>query len=153
MIDIGLRHKDVEAMTLQSEIVDIDVKERAARRDTVYQHGATDDEVEFLLPRRGDCHRVELNAMTSPQLVAYVEAALQANGVKKVIPDSAVIKEQARHRLQIKLTNQRLAVIADDIAREAAAVALPRNLARQVRRLLDRQPELSWDQALARIIG
>lgn len=62
------------------------------------------------------------------------------------------MRNQARQRLQIPLTNQRLSLIADDIAREADAMPLPDDLEQQVRQLLDDHPELSWDQALARLI-
>src|SRR5215472_14887890 len=94
-----------------------------------------------------------LNAMTSRQLVDFVETALAAHGADKIMPTSDVLEQQARHRLQMKLTNERLAEQADEIAEQAAAMALPDDLAAQVRELLDKQPELSWDQALAQLIG
>jgi hypothetical protein len=100
-----------------------------------------------------DCRRLELNAMTSRQVVDFVVAALAANAVEKVVPEADVLEQQARNRLQIKLTSERLAAIADEIAQEAAATALHGDLEAQVRALLDEQPELSWDQALAQIIG
>ena len=153
IVDIGLRLADVEAVDLEAEIVD--VKSREARRMTLYKHGASYAEVQFLAPisENEDCRRVELNAMTSRQLVDFVEAALAANGVEKVMPTSEVLEQQARHRLQVMLTNKRLAEQADEIAQQAAAMPLPEGLTAQIRELLDRQPELSWDQALAQLIG
>jgi hypothetical protein len=47
------------------------------------------------------CQRVELNAFTAPDLVAYVEAGLEAAGATgKVVPPAEVLAEQAseRHR-------------------------------------------------------
>ena len=90
--------------------------------------------------------------MTSRQLVDFVEAALAENGVEKVVPTGEVLEQQARHRLQVILTNRRLAEYADEIAQQAAAMPLPDGLTVQVRELLDRQPELSWDQALALLL-
>src|SRR6516162_3817813 len=69
----------------------VEVKNRATRRATLGRHGATPEEVEFLTPYDGDCRRVELNAMTSRQLVDFVEAALARYGVAKVIPDDEVL--------------------------------------------------------------
>ena len=78
IVDIGLRLADVEAMELEPETVQ--VNSRAARRATLYEHGASSVEVSFLAPisENDDCHRVELNAMTSRQLVDFVETALAA---------------------------------------------------------------------------
>jgi hypothetical protein len=69
------------------------------------------------------------------------------------MPTSEVLEQQARHRLQVMLTNKRLAEQADEIAQQAAAMPLPDGLTAQIRELLDKQPELSWDQALAQLIG
>ena len=69
------------------------------------------------------------------------------------MPTSDVLEQQARHRLQIKLTNERLAEQVDEIAQQAAATALPEDLAAQIRELLDKHRELSWDQALAQLLG
>jgi hypothetical protein len=75
IIDIGLHLEDVERLALESETVKVD--NRGKRRDTLERHGATEDEIEFLAPEDEDedCRRVELNAMTSRQLVDFVEAA------------------------------------------------------------------------------
>jgi hypothetical protein len=153
IVDIGLRLADVEAMGLESETVKVKPESREARRLTLFKHGASIEEVRFLAPITRECRRVELNAMTSRQLVDFVEAALAANGVEKVMPTSEVLEQQARHRLQVMLTNNRLAEQADEIAQQAAAMALPDDLAVQVRDVLNHQPELSWDQALAQLIG
>src|SRR5512132_3418626 len=50
------------------------------------------------------CQRVELNAFTAPDLVAYVEAGLDAAGATgKIVPPAEVLAEQAaeRHRSAI----------------------------------------------------
>jgi hypothetical protein len=140
-------------MGLKSEIVEVRPESRPSRRETLAGYDATYEEIEFLGPLRGDCCRVELNAMTSRQLVDKVEAAFAANGVEKVIPAPAVLEQQARYRLQIKLTQQSLASKAKAIERRAATMALPEDLDAKIRALLRAEPELSWDQALVRIIG
>ena len=151
IIDIGLRLDDVEVMGLESETVE--VKNRDKRRRTLEEHSATDEEIEFLVPDVGDCRRVELNAMTSRQLVDFVEQSLEENGVEKVVPEPGVLVAHARRLIEAELTREVLAKLAGYLASFAARVALPPDLEEQVRRLFEQQPELSWDQALAEIVA
>ena len=152
IVDIGLRLEDVISYSLESEVVD--VPNREARRETLERHGATDDEIEFLAPEdeNKECHRVELNAMTSRDLVDFVEMSLRINGVEKVIPDAEVLVTHARHRLETKLSDALLAEHAEAIAAAAAVTELPSDLADKVAKVLKDEPELSWDQALAKLI-
>ena len=152
IVDIGLRLEDVISYSLESEVVD--VPNRAARRETLERHGATDDEIEFLAPEdeNKECRRVELNAMTSRDLVDFVEMSLRINGVEKVIPDAEVLVSHARHGLETKLSDALLAEHAEAIAAAAAVTELPSDLADKVAKVLKDEPELSWDQALARLI-
>jgi hypothetical protein len=152
IIDIGLRLEDVERMGLVAETVE--VRNRVARCATLERHGATEDEIEFLAPWDADedCRRVELNAMTSPQLVAFVEAALQRHGVTKVVPAGEIVRQHARHHLETKLTKELIARHAEEIAKQAAAHELPADLVSRVGELLEAEPALSWDQALARLV-
>jgi hypothetical protein len=150
--DIGLRLEDVEAMGLDPETVE--VRNRAARRETLARHGATDEEIDFLAPedQSEDCQRIELNAMTSRQLVDFVEEKLQEHGVEKIIPGGDVLLAHARHRVEARLSGELLAQHAEEIASRAAAQELPDDLAEKVAELLGGEPELSWDQALARLV-
>jgi hypothetical protein len=150
--DIGLRLADVEAMDLQSETVE--VKNRAARRETLEEHSAAAEEIEFLVPEDEDteCRRVELNAMTSRQLIDFVEAALNQFGVGKVVPDDAVVESHARHCIATKLTEEIIAEHAEEIAERAAVTELPAGLVDKLWDVLSEEPELSWDQALARLM-
>jgi len=54
------------------------------------ERGATEAEIEFLTEPDDDgmCRRVELNAMTSRQLVDLVEAKLQEHGIEKVVSEN-----------------------------------------------------------------
>ena len=61
------------------------------RRRLLRDYGATPEEIEFLLEER-----VELNALTSEQLVALVELKLTAYGLKKVVPDEELLAETYR---------------------------------------------------------
>jgi hypothetical protein len=148
IVDIGLRLDDIVEMGLDPEIVE--VENRAARRKTLWRHGATPDEIEFLAPEDEDedCQRVELNAMTTGQLVDFVERKLTENGVAKLVPDRDTLDAQARRLIEHRATRAILKRNAKAIARKAAETKLPANLPKRVTALLDQRPELSWDMAL-----
>ena len=116
--------------------------------NTLRTHGATDNEIEFL---KGE--RVELNAMTSRQMVDFIEAKLTKHGIAKVVPDADIIEAHARRLIGQRLAREALAEIRDQITRQAAATALPESIGVQLRRHLARHPSLAWDDALAQIIG
>ena len=140
-------------MELQAEPVTIE-GDLAARADTLGEHGATEDEVAFLLGNeKQPSQRVELNAMTSRQFVDFLERKLTEHGVEKVMPDQTSLTQQARRLIEAQLTERALDNIRDDLAVQAAAQELPLDLADQVRALLAEHRELPWDAALARIIG
>jgi hypothetical protein len=82
-IDLGLRLEDVQAFDLEdsAEAAATGDGSEDARAKNMKLNGATNEEIDFLLDRR-----VELNALTSRQLVEMVERKLTAHGLKKVIP-------------------------------------------------------------------
>jgi hypothetical protein len=152
VIDIGLRLDHVtkilaENLDKLAEPVTVsgDWNKRA---DTLKRHGAKQDEIDFLRNRR-----VELNAMTSRQLVDFIEAALEEHGVEKVVPDLATLQLHARRLVEVSVTRMWLDLAADDIAKQAATTELPVDLEGRVREVLRDDPELSWDAAVARIIA
>jgi hypothetical protein len=149
IIDIGLRLDDVLQMSLQSEPIpyehDAMWRKRAA---TLRRHGAAPDEIDFL--RRS---RVELNAMTSPQLIAFIETKLSEHGVKKLIPDDKIIAQQARRVIKERLTQEALAKIADELSKQTQTTPLPKNLRKLVEHFFERHPELPWDAAILLILN
>ena len=79
VIDLGLRLEDIDE--LQSEDA-FDKGDRDSRAWNLQENGATIEEIDFLLDGR-----VELNAMTSDQMVDFVERKLKQHGIEKVVPD------------------------------------------------------------------
>jgi len=62
------------------------------------QHGATDEEVDYLLDQDAGQplipgHRVEPNALSSAQLIKLIEDKLKDQGVTKVVPSANMLKE------------------------------------------------------------
>jgi hypothetical protein len=148
IIDLGLRLPDVEEMALQSEPVPVESPvawdKRAA---TLRRHGATPEEVDFLRT-----HRVELNAMTSGQLVDFIEAKLTAHGVAKLIPDDAILEQQARRIIKHRLTQHALAKLSTRIAKQAETAKLPANLRERIAEVFKQYPEIPWDHAVAQVL-
>jgi hypothetical protein len=141
---LGLRLVDVERLGLQSEPV-AHTTSLYKRNATLEEHGATPEEMEFLQDKR-----VELNAMTSRQFIAFLEQKLEEHGAKKLVPHDAIIEKQARRLLERRFSDELLEEHRDEIEEAANEVKLPRDLRRRVERLLKRQPELPWDLAVAR---
>jgi len=148
IIDLGLRLADVEEMGLQWEPVPYDPREWPKRAATLRRHGATAQEIEFLRTRR-----VELNAMTSRQLVDFIETKLTAHGVEKLIPDDEVLEQQARRIIKHRLTEQALAKLKGNIAREAERVQLPQRLRERIAEVFKQYPDIPWDHAVAQVLG
>jgi hypothetical protein len=143
-IDLGLRIGDIAG--LQTEPVHHKA-DRAAVIANLRDNGASNDEIAFLLQRR-----VELNAMTSPQLVAFVERKLIAAGVAKVIPERPILEQACRRaQMHLRLT-ARLDSLRAEIEWEVAVMPLPKNLLRRVRAILAEHPELPWEAAVCQIV-
>jgi hypothetical protein len=113
VIDIGLRLEDVRGLDPEP----YNPENWDARVETLRRHGATEDEIEFLRTQR-----VELNAMTAPQFVAFLEGKLAIHA-QKVIP--------------IKPLSRRTPVASGNSSR-------PRNAAKiSSKRFMPRQPRQS----------
>jgi hypothetical protein len=140
VIDLGLRLPDIAG--LQAEDV-FDRGSEGARRANLFQNGATPREVEFLLQRR-----VELNAMTSRQLVAFIERKLEQHGIGKVVPNPDELA--AAYRLFMN-GREAEAIIRRELNKlnGGAAVQVPCDLNTRVTDYLKRHPTERWDQAVA----
>jgi hypothetical protein len=146
IVDLGLRLVDIEAMDLQSEPVEIS-GEWHARAATLAEHGATNEEIRFLAHRR-----VELNAMTAPVFVDFLERKLSKHRVRKVLPDAAIIERHARHVAEQVLAEKALLKMRAKLQQDGAAMSLPDNLMQQIRTTLKRESDIPWDAAVARIV-
>jgi hypothetical protein len=144
IVDLGLRLSDVEELGLNGE--PYEVEDWDARVETLRRHGATDEEIEFLAARR-----VELNALTAPEFVVFLEQKLAIHA-KKVLPDQAVIEAHARRIWEQLQAEERCKQILAQIHTEAATAELPHDLVARVKRLLKKESALSWDQAVAKVL-
>jgi hypothetical protein len=147
-IDLGLRMNHVTDLKDEDSFIDPKIS-RAKLRANLRRNGAREEEIEFLIGRG---RRVELNAFTSRGLVDWLEARLEAEGVRKVIPGPQVLEEAYRlafvreSALQAARDARRLA------EKEAAGLAVPPDLQSALNAALEKYPHLPWDRALARFV-
>ena len=93
----------------------------AARRQNLRLNGATEEEIEFLLEQR-----VELNALTSGQLVAFIERKLAEHGISKVIPPTDLLGDAYRLSVQnarLERSSRRPSMISI-----TKAISMPRSI-------------------------
>lgn len=147
VIDIGLRLDDVRRMNLQSESVTY-VQEKDPR-EILRQQGCTDEESNFLVEQRvGKAwkgQRVELNAMTSRQLLDWLEEKFKEHGVTKVLPSADKLEEAFHH------TNYVLAVSEAIKSVEPPALPVPDDLQALVAESLRTNPSIPWNEAVREI--
>jgi hypothetical protein len=153
IIDLGLSLADVEAMGLESEYQHQPKGRRHALEENLRTNGASEEEIAFMF-RDFDAlrstRRVELNAMTSPQFVAFVERKLRENGVTKIVPDQDLLAEVyagMERGLRLGEAIEELDEIDPDDLRA------PKDLAKRVRSMLKKHPAIRWDAAIAKIIA
>jgi hypothetical protein len=130
---------------LESEDV-FDRGSPSAIRGNLRSNGATEKEIEFLLEAR-----VELNALTSDQLIAFIERKLAKHKIAKVIPG----KERLAEAYKLFARSARIQeVVKTAIEQETdEAIKVPAGLAKHVRRYLSEHPEVPWEQAVDAIAG
>lgn len=156
VIDVGLRLGDVQACGLDSELVAYGTSKRT-RQPTdpgpnLAENGATEEEIEFLRGERThegyQGRRVELNAFSSPGLIAWLEGKLQEH-VCKLVPDELTLESAYRRAFRVVTVNSRLPDLMSEAGEAADAATVPRNLGGAIRRRLKATPALPWDAAIA----
>ncbi len=153
VVDLGLSLEDVKTMRLESEYQHHPKGDKIAMMNNLRENGARDDEIAFMFQdfdRLRSTRRVELNAMTSPQFIAFLERKFQENGIAKIVPDQDLLAEvytgfERGRRLEEAVEN------LDEI--NMKDFRPPRDLQRRVKKLLKQQPILRWDAALTQIIN
>lgn len=147
VIDIGLRLEDVEKYDLISEPFVPKGKSWQVRKNLEI-NGATEDEIEFLMSRR-----VELNAFTSNDFIDWIESKLAEHGVKKIIPNDDTLEQAYRRAAQVTYVNGHIEEIEDAAKEHAEGVTVPDDLAEQVRKRLEEDAHLPWDDVIAELVG
>jgi hypothetical protein len=146
IINLGLEPWEAREMGLEVEDVE-QGKSRKAVADYVLERA--DGKVwETWL----QTHRVELNAMTTPEFIAWLDAKMEEHGTGKLIPPEDVIEEE----LAIHIEARARAAITERILREAgieklvsdavAGIGRPTGteMAEGITQSFEQKPDLQW---------
>jgi hypothetical protein len=152
-IHLGLSLADVTAMGLEFEHQHHPKGKKATMIENLRENGATKEEIAFLFAdfdRLRSTRRVELNAMTSPQFIAFVERKLKEHSIAKIVPDQELLA-QAFAGME---RGRRLATKAQEIIDNLDAEDFkgPKNLQRRVRKFLKQHPDKRWTDAVSAIV-
>ncbi len=152
VIELGLSLADVEAMGLEPEYQHHPKGKKSALIGNLRTNGASEAEINFMFrdfDRLRSTRRVELNAMTSPQFVAFVERKLKENGVAKIVPDQKLLAEvysgiERGRRLEEAIEE------LDEI--DMDEFKPPENLEKRVKAELKKRPHMRWDASVEAIV-
>jgi DNA topoisomerase VI subunit B len=161
VVDLGLRLADVHRLGLDSEVFSLGKVSPQAASEQLRKRGANEAEIAFLIDgqgvrdlrsgEEGRPHRVELNSLSSGQLVALIEEGLRRRGVTKVIPEAAAMAEAFAAFTREKIARP---VVERYFARlERVPIETPADLDARVRAYLAEHPDQPWDTAVRAIAG
>ncbi len=105
-------------------------------------------------------NRVELNAMTTPQFIAWLDSKMERFGNGKLVPPEKVIQDEftmlARQRYEAVITEHilREARIDDQVSAAMAKLDRPAatELVDQVETALERAPADHWTEVVERLV-
>jgi hypothetical protein len=137
VIDLGLCYGDIDG--LPAEPNSSRISDERLRRA-----GQSSDAVAFLSDQR-----VELNAMTSRELVDFVERKLKQHGIGKVTPKGARLADA----YQMFAASDRLSEAFDQLkekleAEDQEEIKVPDDLEAQIEKLLKEKPDITWHRAV-----
>jgi hypothetical protein len=166
IINIGLEPWEALAMGLEVETVEAGER-RKPTADYIKDHDGEGD-----VDAKGDdisgtdwdewlqTHRVELNAMTTPQLIDWLDGKMAKHGDGKLIPPDDVLVDEltveTEKRLRAEIT-ERILREADIESRVAAAMAtldLPdgETLKGDIAEMFEDQPDAEWRAHIAKVV-
>jgi len=80
-----------------------------------------------------------------------IERKLKDHGLEKVIPDDDVLAEAYQEFHRSQQLQKKFEELGDEF--EADEVKIPKNLKKRVRAVLDKHPDLRWDDAVQNVLG
>ena len=155
IINIGLEPWEAIAMGLEIETLE-ETKRQKPVADYVRKHGG-DDWEDWL-----QTNRVELNAMTTPQFIEWLDRKMAEFGSGKLIPPDDVLEQELAERIESEVRAEvterilREAKLDDQVAAAIAAIPTPdgAKLAQEIAELFKRQPDAEWrDHIEAEAVG
>jgi hypothetical protein len=137
VIDLGLQYLDIDG--LLSEPNDSKISDERLR-----QAGLGEEAIAFLRTER-----VELNAMTSRQLINFVEAKLQQHGIQKVIPNRHTLTDTYREFAASDRLSEEFDKLKEKLEQETESpIEVPADLEANVKKLIAENPDITWHHAV-----
>ena len=141
VIDLGLNYNDIDGLPPEpnnSTIGD----------ERLRQAGLDRAAIDFLRDQR-----VELNAMTSRQLVNFVEDKLKQHGIRKVIPAAATLAST----YEMFAASDRLSEAFDEMKKKLedeseTPIQAPDDLAAKVKAKLEEKQDITWHRAVRLLV-
>jgi hypothetical protein len=141
VIDLGLQYADVDG--LLPEPNDSKISDERLR-----QTGLGEEAIAFLRTQR-----VELNAMTSRQLINFVEAKLQQHGIKKVIPNREILADTYREFAASDRLSEAFDKLEESLKQESeSSIEVPADLEAKAKKLIAEKPDITWHHAVRLIV-
>jgi hypothetical protein len=156
VINLGLNLDDVRTLGLieQFEHQFIPKARRETMEENLRENGANADEIAFMFADWSgtrSLRRVELNALTSPQMIEFIERKLKANHIEKIVPSEESLAEAYR----LFTRNAKVQEVVDEAIQEIDddedETEVPADLEKRVRDYLVKHPTVRWDQAVQKI--
>jgi hypothetical protein len=141
VIDLGLHYGDISG--LPSEPNNSNISD-----ERLSEAGLDQAAIDFLRSQR-----VELNAMTSRQLVDFVERKLKQHGIQKVIPNGDTLART----YEMFAASDRLLEAFDELKEKLEdeseePIEAPKGLEAKIKKLLKQKPDISWHRAVRLLI-
>ena len=144
IINLGLEPWEAVAMRLEVETLE-EMKRQKPVADYISKHGDGTRWARWL-----QTHRVELNAMTTPQLIAWLDEKMADQ--RKLIPPTDVLEQELddliERKVRAALTERvlREAKLDEQVAAAVAKMKLPdgERLAQDIAKLFKRTPDSEW---------
>jgi Topoisomerase 6 subunit A/Spo11, Toprim domain len=144
IINLGLEPWEALEMGLEVEGVEEKDRRKAVANYVLDHEGEWE---EWLQTRR-----VELNAMTTPQFIEWLDSQMEAHDTSKLIPPADVLEDELAGRIEAKVRADiterilREAGLDDQVAEAIAEIEKPTaaTLEQGIRRLFKREPDREW---------
>jgi hypothetical protein len=144
LIDIGLRLEDVEGIDSEP----VEYRQREDPKRYLRSCGATEEECNYLVSSghygNWDGQRVEINMLTTEELIEFLERKFTEQGIKKVVPDEETLRKAYRRAVFCKTLEEK----AEEIEIEQEDIGIPDGLMQTISDKLAEDPSQSWDEAL-----
>jgi hypothetical protein len=157
VIELGLSLDDVKDLGLieQFEHQFIPKARRETMEENLRKNGASEEEIEFMFAdwsEHRSLRRVELNALTSPQMVEFLERKLKENHIEKIVPSEESLAEAYRLFTRDAKVQEVIDEAIEKIDGDEDETEVPADLEKRVRDYLVKHPTVRWDEAVKKVV-